>query len=382
MTGWPARIALVFFGLPGSETLEGLGKNLFHLARALAENGAEVTLYCISHTQPDAIDGVRVRVFRPSRNPFKMPAGLKESVLDWSPDFLHLHSCYLPVNVSLARFARRAGIPYAVSPQGAISPGSLRFRWWLKLPYKYLLERPLLNKAAFVHSVGAHEALPAYGVRSPIETIVNGVETVTEAPPSNPTQRTPGRRRFLFVGRLDIHVKGLDLLVEGAGHARSQDFTLVIAGPSQRGGRRKLQRAVARLGLSDRVRLQGPCLGSHKRALLAEADVFVHTSRHEGMPLAVLEACSLGLPCLVTRPASLGGRLSGAGGAVLVKNDPLSIASGMIEFCGKTSEQLKEMGSEGQRLMQEEFQWSQVVSQMMEAYRRWGNRRPAGDSGR
>ena len=375
MTKGPFRIAHVLFGRPGPDTLEGLGKSVFHLARSQSAQGVDVAVFCLTQSPPGAIDGVAVRSFPPSAIPFKVPMDLREAVRDWSPDVLHLHSCYLPVNVSLAGFATRSGLPYVVSPHGAITPGSLGVRGWLKLPYKYLFERPLLNKAAFVHSLGTHEELSRYGVRSPIVTIPNGVELPSDGQDgvNNPGPREISQtRRFLFLGRIDPYVKGLDLLVAAVARVAPRDFVVVIAGPSHRNGRESLERTIRRLGVAQRVRVQGACQGPRKQALLNRADVFVHTSRYEGMPHAVLEACSRGLPCLVTAPADPMGKLSRVGGAVVVKCDPLSIASGMIEFCERTPQRLKAMGTRGKRLMAEEFQWAPIASEMIGAYRRFG----------
>ena len=35
-----------------------------------------------------------------------------------------------------------------------------------------------------------------------------------------------------------------------------------------------------------------------KRQILLDTDVFIQTSRFEGMPMGILEALSYGLPCL------------------------------------------------------------------------------------
>lgn len=40
--------------------------------------------------------------------------------------------------------------------------------------------------------------------------------------------------------------------------------------------------------------------------VLLQTDLFIQTSRHEGMPMGLLEALSIGVPCLVTVGTSLG----------------------------------------------------------------------------
>ncbi len=55
----------------------------------------------------------------------------------------------------------------------------------------------------------------------------------------------------------------------------------------------------AALGVGDRVHLPGH--RTDARMLLDAADVFVLPSRHEGMPLVLLEAMDAGLPVVATR---------------------------------------------------------------------------------
>jgi glycosyltransferase involved in cell wall biosynthesis len=58
--------------------------------------------------------------------------------------------------------------------------------------------------------------------------------------------------------------------------------------------------------------------GREKEALLDSAFVFVHTSRWEGMPFAVIEALATGCPVLVTPATNLGDYVEGFGAGVVV----------------------------------------------------------------
>ena len=58
--------------------------------------------------------------------------------------------------------------------------------------------------------------------------------------------------------------------------------------------------------MEDLVELHEAIDGSEKEAELLSADVFIQTSRSEGMSMGILEALSYGVPCLVTRGTNLG----------------------------------------------------------------------------
>ncbi|TLP60735.1 glycosyltransferase family 4 protein [Microbispora tritici] len=100
-------------------------------------------------------------------------------------------------------------------------------------------------------------------------------------------------KTVVSVGRLTWG-KGYDLLIRAWAHVagRHPDWTLRIHG----GGPRleKLQASIDRRGLTERVFLEGPA--DNVGAVLADASMFVLSSRHEGMPMVILEAMSKGLP--------------------------------------------------------------------------------------
>jgi glycosyltransferase involved in cell wall biosynthesis len=79
--------------------------------------------------------------------------------------------------------------------------------------------------------------------------------------------------------------------------ARRSDVTFLLVGGGPLEG--ELRTHIARLGLSDRVRMTG--FRPDGRRLMAAMDVFLMTSQFEGLPMALLEAMALGKPVVSTR---------------------------------------------------------------------------------
>jgi glycosyltransferase involved in cell wall biosynthesis len=107
---------------------------------------------------------------------------------------------------------------------------------------------------------------------------------------------------LLAVGRLSAE-KGFDLLLRAVALVR-RDFPhagLVIVGKGSEGAR--LKALATELGIADAVRFAGYV--ERPWQFYAGADIFVLSSRHEGMPNAVIEAMASGLPVVAT-PASGG----------------------------------------------------------------------------
>jgi glycosyltransferase involved in cell wall biosynthesis len=186
------------------DVANGVRKYVYFMAKAQAELGLQVAVFCLSDEPATAIPHVLVRGFAPARRPFRVPPALFAEIERWRPDILHLHSPYFPPNVTLARWARRRRLPYVITPHGALSRGEIRQRWYLKVPYKYLFELPALNGAAFVHAVGMEENLRRYGVTTRIELAPCGMDLSTlprdldsrALAARHPTLQ--GRRVFLF----------------------------------------------------------------------------------------------------------------------------------------------------------------------------------------
>ena len=127
------------------------------------------------------------------------------------------------------------------------------------------------------------------------------VEGIRRASTGRPQWSGPGPH-LLAIGRLS-HEKGFDLLLDAFFEVRRQfrtvDLAIAGAGPEE-----KALKAQCRcLGLERVVRFAGYIDDPY--ALFPGATLFVLSSRHEGMPNALIEAVAAGLP-VVALPASGG----------------------------------------------------------------------------
>jgi starch synthase len=138
-------------------------------------------------------------------------------------------------------------------------------------------------------------------------------------------------------GRIAIDHKGLDVLLDAWGELnRSQmsDLRLVLIGAGQDSA--QLDRIIAEKGLAgvmrlDRVVHDPVVLSRH----LSAADVYVFPSRHEGFPVAPIEAMACGLPVVATDVAGVREILGigqTAAGMVVPRLDPPALAAGLARL--------------------------------------------------
>jgi glycosyltransferase involved in cell wall biosynthesis len=206
---------------------------------------------------------------------------------------------------------------------------------------KTALPLRLLNRAGMGHdssliavSKSVGDALPG-PLRGRATVVVHGIDQsrIAELRATRAEVRAEVRAE-LGVGAGEVLIltvanlrtqKGYDVLLDAArrvvdGGAPVR-FVAVGRGP-QHDEIHGLHRA---LGLGDRFHLLGPRADALR--LMAGADLFVLASLYEGLPVAIMEATSLGLPIITTSVGEIPNFLSNGDDAIIVApGDPVALA--------------------------------------------------------
>lgn len=106
------------------------------------------------------------------------------------------------------------------------------------------------------------------------------------------------RQDVLFLGRLGAR-KSPDVLLHAAKalHAQFPEVRYCFAGD---GNIEKYKALAKELDIDDQCDFLGWVKGDEKERLVRESGVFCLPSRHEGMPMSLLEMMAYGLPCIAT----------------------------------------------------------------------------------
>ena len=225
------------------------------------------------------------------------------------PDVVVFEGFYYLNQVRFAKELHRNGVPYVIIPRGSLTSMALKMGGWKKRLKKQLAHVLLFNRfvsaAAALQYLTTEEAIEScQHFHTPYFILPNGI--------SLPARRKDGFSkgiRALFIGRLDIHHKGLDLLLtsinEMKSALKSEGFTLDIYG-APRYDVTRITEMIDKLDLSDMVTNHARVVtGKEKQQIILNADVFVLTSRFEGHPMGLIEALSYGLPVLITRGSNM-----------------------------------------------------------------------------
>lgn len=278
----------------------------------------------------------------------------------------------MPLHGELARQARLRGIPYVICPRGGMTEEAIQYKPWKKWLGRKLFFDRLVSGAAAIHYLTQGELERSGDWGRPIIIAGNGVW-----PPDATDLATPGRaklRTFLFLGRLHIEHKGLDLLLEAVDrcqrHLRRNQTRIRLVGPDCQGSRAWLAGQIQQRGLGDIVSLHGPVLGEEKTRTFASADVFLHPSRTEGHPLAVLEALAHGLPVLITPQTNVLHDVLDAHAGWGVSCDPADLARALVRLSELSPAALAAAGRAARQLAVEHFSWDHIARKTLAKYSR------------
>lgn len=280
------------------------------------------------HELPSGADGVDLRIAR-ARRPHRLaysPAlrrSLRAALMDY--DVVDVHSLYLYPQYAAFHEAARAGLPYVISPHGALDP-YLRARGrGRKLLMHALWQRRALERAAAIRLTADEEATLVEDVAPHVPRFVvpNGVDW-------SAYQRLPRGDLFrarhldghsgpvvMYLGRL-ARKKGLDILIRSLARLDPETgAVLAIVGPDDEGLKPALEALARELSVEDRVRFVDMVTGDDRLAALAAADVWALPSRAENFAIALAEALAAGVATVVSSAVNIADDVRAADAAVI-----------------------------------------------------------------
>jgi glycosyltransferase involved in cell wall biosynthesis len=270
------------------------------------------------------------------------------------PDVIHINKQNLEDGLDLLRAARLSGRPSVSTIHLTQTARYLRARaallrdmvaWWELRKFK--------GTFVAVQDIRRNELSSFLGSEARTRTIFNGVPPVEL-----------GRRQALRSStRTELGIEHHQFLVVGLGRLVPQKRPFVFLDAARKlhdqhphtrfvwVGDGELSTewnaAIARAGLAEAVW----CVGwkSDVRPYLAAADLLLHTAEYEGLPFALIEAMSVGVPCAISRTVALELSFLNRRNAIFFDTP------GLLEQFISRPQALKDVGEAGRIMVSEQF---------------------------
>ena len=368
------NIIHLVLGKANPERMNGVNKVAYQLASTQANLGLNVTLWGIANTlEVNYADrNFETKIFQQYKNKLTLDSNLVAAIKALpTSTIVHIHGAFIPEFYKISRLLKRQNIPYIFTPHGSFTEMAMTKNKWVKQVYFQVFESKVIRDAKRIQLLGINEYdfLDTLTKKARKCLIPNG-QDLTVIPMYTKKEQSKVAPVFGFCGRLATFHKGLDLMFEGFQIylKNGGTGTLELIGDSEE--RATLEQLAEDLGIADSVIFHGKKFGEAKYNLLHQMDVFLHTSRMEGFPTAVLEAAAMRIPTLTSEATNINDFVKKHNsGFLLLENTPTEIAQLMAtakDYFSKN--QLTEMGLRGRKMVEQEFDWKHIAERLVEIY--------------
>ncbi len=364
-------LSIMWLGLRGFPNVQGgVEKHAEHLCPWLAEMGCDVTVIVRSGYQPAAAGsewhGVKFHsIWAPRSKSLEAVVHTFLGVLYAAikrPDVLHIQAIGPGLMAPLARLlglrvvVTHHGPDYDRQKWGRLAKLVLRMGEYCGMRFSHAriaISEVIRNIVRNNHGVGC--SLIPNGVDIPSRH--GSITTLNEF------GLTPSRY-VLLVSRFVPEKRHHDL-IEAFAHARLRDWKLVLVGAADHPDG-YTQSVLDAAKLSPDIVCTGFQSGEALKALYEHAGIFVLPSSHEGLPIALLEAMSYGLPAIASDiPANLEIDCSD------IDYFPVGDITSLTALLKMRADEKLEQGRR-ERLQQfvlERYKWRDVATKTHEIYR-------------
>ncbi len=281
------------------------------------------------------------------------------------PDIVVFHQVYASEYIKISKVLRTKKIPYIIVPHGSLTVEAQKIKRLKKIAGNVLFG-PFIRHAAAIQCLSEKELINTK-VRKSKFIGTNGCSI----PINLKSSFNKDKVKFVYVGRLDYHIKGLDIMLDAFKLVMNSPYKdkceLIMYGPDYQGRYAHVEQMIAERSLNEIVTLNPGVFGTDKEKVLLDSDVFIQTSRTEAMPMGILEALSYGIPCLVTEGTTLGGFIENYNAGWSAKTDAQSVFENIIRVLNER-EALSEKSKNAIDMIYQNFSWEKVAKDTVEKY--------------
>lgn len=351
------------------QAVDGVNTTIWLVAREQALLGHQVTLLLDAPPVSEAAvwsetTGIQFQVISSNTWQFDQEK-LKFMLRTNPPDLVHMHSVFLPKQATLALTLTKFNIPYVITPN-AMHPELLRRGWLKKSLYSWVLEKPRFSRAAAIAAVTPREAdiiktfIPNYTklirwIPNPINVYELDGQT---------WEGNVSKKRLIYLGRYDVIHKGIDIMTNIA-RFLPLDIEIHLYGRKEPKTAHLMKSLEQHL--PPNMHLHNPIYRVEKAEVIAQASLYLQTSRWEVFGISVAEAMYLGVPCAIAATMNLADLFQQHDLGLVLPTNPKNAADRLAETMSQPA-QLHRWSEQARSYAQQHFHPKTVALKYLALY--------------
>lgn len=286
---------------------------------------------------------------------------------DIKPDIVHVNCCWMPQCAFTQKWAQGLGYKVILSPHGMLEPWIIsRHYWTKKLPALILYQKSAIINANCIHATAESEKenILKLSLNDKIEVVANGID-IESIKVKNNWERN---NNILFLSR--VHVKkGIEILLNVIALLKNNlnGYTINIAGEGDPDYIETLKNTAKDLGINEMVNFCGGVYGNNKWELFRNADVFILPTYSENFGIVVCEALASGTPVITTKGTPWN-ELNTENCGWWTDITTEAIKNALLSFLSLSTDELKEMGYNGRKLVEKKYSTKKIAKDMFLLY--------------
>ena len=364
------KIIHVLLGKSNPETANGVNKFVNGIAEELHNSGYDVEVWGLSKNKCiNFKTNYALKIFKQKTFFFIDDEIISEiKKLDNKSTIFHFHSVFIKEFHTIVKYLIKYDFKYSISPHSGYNKAALLNKnFFLKKIYINLFEKTIIKNARFIHVNNPSEI----DYFNPLIKSKKVISTPNGYSLENLSFKNTVKKKYVigFMGRFSIQQKGLDLLLNGFKKYIQSDGKGIL----YLIGNGDLSNLITNLPpkVKSKIKLFGPSFGSEKEVLLSDMSIFIHTSRWEGFPLALIEAAANSLPLIVSKQTNLNDYVNRYdAGIVLDRNSPDDICESLLRGEHLFEENILQtrISKNAYCMVENEFSWKNIMNKLLEGY--------------
>lgn len=258
---------------------------------------------------------------------------LREKIfsINLKKDLIIFHGVYNIKYLFLYNKIKQNKTPYIIIPHCSLTKISLNQSKFKKKVFNYFAKKFYADALA-IGFLNEEERENSIEVNKNYIYLPNGVNLPKKI---EKLSKDKSEISIMYLSRIDIYHKGVDLFLEALGLIKSEllnkKIKINIYGDGNNKNMKFFYNKIKELEIGDIINYNGRVENIKKEKAFLENDIFILTSRFEGFPIAILEALSYGIPCILTEGTNMKSMIQKYGSGWICEGESKKISEKILE---------------------------------------------------